>query len=803
MDAHPRASFSDLLKYHRLACGLSQEELAERAGLSREAISLLERGGRRAPHRDTLALLARTLKLAGEERARFLAAAPRQREPSSTSASAPPTPPRSLPPRLTSFIGREREIAEVRTLVLAQRLLTLTGPGGIGKTSLALAVAEAVQVQFLERVALVELAALTDGGLVPQAIAAALGVLEQRGEPILATLAAALGTIPRLLVLDNCEHLIESCARVAEALVGTCPGLAILATSREPLRIAAEVIWRVPPLPFPLPSTPLNPAAVDDSSIPSPRELVGEYAAVRLFVERAGAARPGFALTDGNVAAVAEICRRLDGIPLALELAAARVAALPPEQIARLLDDRFRLLTAGSRTALPRHQTLRALFDWSHDLLAQKEQVAFRRLAVFSGGLTVEAAQAVCGMGEHILEAAVCREEVLDLLLQLADKSLVLVDERDGEARFRLLETLREYAWEKLDASGEAATIRAAHAAYFATRVGGPGPQATELPGKRLVALPLEAVAGEADNLRAALGYFLERGDAEAGLALAARIYHFWFIRGPREEGREWLRKLLALPSAAPAPSREAALYAAGHLAQFQGDLPEADAAFGQAETLARARGDLRGRALARTCIGEVAFLRGELARARADLGEGVRLAREADAPAAQLDALARLGAVALDRGDLAGAREALAEGRAALPRFPLMRFRFDWLAGDLALAEGHGERAAREYRSALADRRAAGDPTGTAISALGLAVVAAARRDGARAARLLGWSEGLALGVGGQLIVQPQQQALHARAESAARGLLGEAAFSALRAEGRAMTIERGVACAMEEDGG
>jgi predicted ATPase/DNA-binding XRE family transcriptional regulator len=356
METEASPSFGALLKEYRLARGLTQETLAEAAGLSRDAINLLERGARRSPHRDAVTLLARALRLSGDERERLLAAAPKRRERA----------PEALPPRLTSFVGREREIGELRELVLATRLVTLSGPAGIGKTSLALAVACALQSRLGNRVWLVELAALADGDLVADAIASALGVRARSGEPILTTVAPTLGNVQRLLVLDNCEHLLLNCARVAEALLQACPRLSILTTSREPLRIGAETIWRVPPLTLP------------SREIRTFGGLIASEA-VRLFVDRAEAVQPGFVLTDANAAAVVEICRRLDGIPLAIELAAARVSALTPDEIACHLTNRFRLLTTGSRTALPRHRSLQAALDWSHDLLPMREQTLLSR----------------------------------------------------------------------------------------------------------------------------------------------------------------------------------------------------------------------------------------------------------------------------------------------------------------------------------------------------------------------------------------------------------------------------------------
>lgn len=784
MGANAEEPFGDRLRRLRRAAGLTQGELAERAGVSLRAISDLERGQRSHPWRDTVRLLADALDLAPADRAALEGAARGTGQPAAAGAPLPArsraTARHNLPVEVTSFVGRERELADVKERLAASHLLTLTGSGGCGKTRLALRVAAEVLDAYPDGIWLVELAPLSDPTLVPQAVALALDVREVPGRPLPATLAEHLEGRAILVVLDNCEHVLDACARIAEALLRACPRLRLLATSRERLGIGGEVVARVTPLTLPEPGHA------------SLAELARSEA-VRLFVERAEAVRPGFALTEGNAAAVAEICRRLDGIPLALELAAARAAVLSPEQIARHLGDRFRLLTTGSRTALPRHQTLRALVDWCHALLSDKERILFRRLAVFAGGWTLAAAEAVAGIG---------RDEVLDLLMGLVDQSLVLVEERGDEARYRLLETLRDYAREKLDASGETCAVRAAHAAYYAAWTGGPGPSAVELPIKRAFALPPATVAGEADNLRAALDYFLDQGEAEAGLGLAARIYHLWFLRGPREEGRAWLRRLLARPTPVLAPSRAAALFAAGWLARFQGDLAEAGAVFAEAATLAGARGDHQGRACAQTQLGVVAFMRGELAQARTELEEGARLVREADAPAALLQSLVRLGHLAVAQGDLMGARAALVEGRTVLTRLPAPGFMFNWLAAELALAEGDGERAAREYRAALADRWAVGDGDafGVAVPALGLAEVAAVVGQGVRAARLLGGSEGLALGVGNQAITEPAQRTQHARVEAATRELLGDAAFAALRAEGRRLGLEEVVRLALGE---
>src|SRR5262245_33625970 len=458
MDQAEPATFGALLKRYRLRAGWTQEALAERAGVSARAVSDLERGLNRAPQRGTRDRLVEALGLAAEERRGVeLVARPAPRRPR---PSAPPEPrppadarPHNLPLSLTSFVGREHELAAVRTVVAEHRLVTLTGPGGIGKTRLALQAAAGLLPGCPHGVWLIDLAAAAAAAAVARGVAAAVGVREEPGRPLLATLAAALAPRRLLLVLDNCEHLLDACATLADALLRACPHVRLLATSREALGIAGEAVWRVPSLAVP----------VDTAGQPAPDATgLAGYAGVRLFADRAAAVQPAFTLTEQNATAVAAICARLDGIPLALELAAALVRVLPPRQLLARLDDRFRLLTSGDRAAPPRQQTLRATMEWSYALLTEPERRLFARLAVFSGGWTLEAAEAV-GAGNGVGET-----DVLDLLARLVDQSLVIADEASGgTARFRLLETVREYAREQLTASSEHDAPGRAHATYF------------------------------------------------------------------------------------------------------------------------------------------------------------------------------------------------------------------------------------------------------------------------------------------------------------------------------------------------
>jgi non-specific serine/threonine protein kinase len=523
----------------------------------------------------------------------------------------PARPHHNLPAQLTFFVGREKELAEIVTrLRAATRLLTLTGTGGCGKTRLALQVAAELTGDFADGVWLVELAPLTNPELVPDTVAAALGVREESSRPIQATLLAALRSNRVLLILDNCEHLLDASARVVDALLRGCPELQLLTTSRESLGIPGEVSWRVPSLAVP---------AVDQ--LPPLAELV-EVEAVRLFVNRAQAVQPSFRVTIQNAEAVAQICRRLDGIPLALELAAARLKGLSVEQIASRLDQRFRLLTGGSRAALPRQQTLAALVGWSYDLLSEPQRILFSRLSVFAGGFTLEAAEAVAGVGGR--EAGTDTQpptpsaqfDVFDLLGQLVDKSLVLMESSgtDSSVRYRLLETLRQYGQEKLLASGETSLLRQRHLAWCVDLARG---AEAGLTGPDQAGW-LDRLEAEHDNLRAAQAWSLDPSAAktpiatsqgplsavEAGLLIATGTWWFWFLRVHRQEYWRWMEQALPRSSGVAEAIRLRAQQWAGTIGMRGGGpwkeaqaLLEASLAryreLGSAQGIAQAGGDL------------------------------------------------------------------------------------------------------------------------------------------------------------------------------------------------------------------
>lgn len=455
----------------------------------------------------------------------------------------------NLPTQLTSFIGREKEMTEVKQALAEHRLVTLNGSGGAGKTRLSLQVAADSLDQFPNGIWFVELAPLTDPDLIPQTILTAADMQTQQGKSALESLTDFLREKTSLLVMDNCEHLIEACATLANTLLNAAPNLKILASSREPLGIKGEQSWRVPSL-----------SAPDVKHLPSLEQL-SQYEAVRLFIDRALLVQPHFRVTNENAPTVAQICYRLDGIPLALELAAARIRVLSVEQIASRLDDRFRLLTGGSRTALPRQQTLRALIDWSYDLLSENERTLLRRLAVFSGGCTLEAAEQVCG------DEDIPTDDILDLLTHLVDKSLVTIEEQLDHLRYRILETVRQYAREKLFESGEGEKLRAQHLAYFLKFAEEAEPHLFRAEQMAW----LNRLEWDHDNFRSALEWVLNdslEDSSEAGLRLLNALCWFWYMRGYWPDGHEWFVR--ALEKFGNASHTVALARAIGHAGLFE-----------------------------------------------------------------------------------------------------------------------------------------------------------------------------------------------------------------------------------------
>jgi predicted ATPase/DNA-binding CsgD family transcriptional regulator len=700
-----------------------------------------------------------------------------------SAAGALKRPANNLPLELSSFVGREKELAEVKRLLEGDRLLTLTGSGGCGKTRLALAAAGELMGGFEDGVWLVELASLADPSLVQGAVASALGVREQLGSPSTETLSGYLRTRKMLLVLDNCEHLVEACAVLAEVLLRTCPSLRILATSREALGIAGETRLAVPPL-----------------SLPDPRRLptvgdVAHYEAAELFVDRAKAVKPEFALTERNAMSVAQICYRLDGIPLAIELAAARVKVLSVGQIAARLDDRFALLTDGGRTALVRQRTLEAAMDWSHELLSRGERALLRRLSVFAGGFTLEAAEVVCSglPSDEELEQA----EVLDLLSRMVDKSLVLVVEQAGEARYRLLETIRQYGREKLERSGEEAGIRRCHAGFLLELAEEAGP---ELKGPRQGEW-LERLDREHDNLRAAMRWLLEEGEAEAAVRLAWALWLFWFHRGHQDEARGWIEGVLAKGDALPAGLRAKVLYADGVMSWGLRENSDTIRLLEESRALFRRAEDRHSEALALAATGIPTLQRGDVERATAILEEGIELLRQAGDKWETSFMLAHLGMIYLDRDESARAARHFEESL-ALSREVGHKFSGCVSLTNLARAaqaRGDHERAAGLYAEGLALAVELGDKANAAYCLEGLARVTSARGDQERAVRIFGTAEALLEAAGDPLYAHAQDRAYYGRVVDALRSRLDEETFRAAWSEGRAMEMEQAVEYALE----
>jgi predicted ATPase/DNA-binding SARP family transcriptional activator len=498
-----------------------------------------------------------------------------------------------LPVHLTRFVGRDRELDDLVRLVGTARLLTLTGAGGSGKTRLARETAQRTSASFT-RVAWADLAPLSDAGLLPQQVAGALHVPERPGKSPLELLTAEVGDTHALLVLDNCEHLVDACAALAEALLRACPRLTILATSREALGVASETAWLVPPL--------------------------SRVEAVQLFVERAQATLPSFAVGPANAAAVDEICRRLDGIPLAIELAAARVRVLSPQQIADRLGDAFRLLTGGSRTALPRHRTLRATMEWSFALLAAREQVLLRRLAVFAGGFTLDEVESVCAGAP--LEC----EDLLDGLAALVDRSLVHMDPGDGEARYRMLETVRQYGMERLGETGELPALQRRHADYFLAFIETAEPT---LIGGSSSPQVLARLVAEQDNIRAAYGWSVESPSrADLGLRFVGALYWYWYVLGQFREARQITDRALALDAPSDPLLRGRALVTSALTALMQGEYPRACEHFEAGLPLLRASGDVAGTGAGLAKYGAAQLLGGHVASAVVTLDEALDYTR-------------------------------------------------------------------------------------------------------------------------------------------------------------------------------
>jgi non-specific serine/threonine protein kinase len=704
----------------------------------------------------------------------------------SASSEAPPPLSSQLPVHLTSFIGRAQEIAEVRRVQAGARLLTLTGAGGCGKTRLALALAGGLLEAYPHGVGFVDLAPLTFPAIVPEVVASALAVHPTGKQPATEALTDVLRARHLLLVLDNCEHLLPASAELVETLLRACPRLEVVATSREALGIGGEAIWRVPPL----------------SLSGRPGSVAGSDAA-RLFIERARLQRPELVLTAADEAAVDEICRRLDGLPLAIELAAALVNVLSVEQIAERLADRFQLLTRGGRTALSRHQTLRAAMDWSYDLLTAAERSVLQALSVFAGGFTLEAAEAVCGASDPgterserlALAPSVPAGEVLDLLARLVDKSLVVAEAQGGTVRYRLLETVRQYAAERLTVGGDAHTVRERHAVCCLALADAAWPHRAG-PAQEIW---LSRLTVEHDNLRAALNWCLsdDRG-VGLGLHMGGLLSWFWDTRGHLGEGRRWLAELVARGGHAPPAVLARALDGAGMLAMTQGDFDTAVRLVEQGLDLRRELGDELGIAGSLNNLGMVAGASGDQTRALALFEESLTLARKLGDGTRIGAALNNLGILARQQGDLDQAvacyEESLAASREMGDSRMVARTLFN--LGNVHQDAGALDRAGARYRESLLLCRDLEGRQDAARGLQGMAGIAATRGDAVRAARLAAAAAGLRAAIGVQLPASGREKV--EQIVATARVALADADFSAAWEAGQALSLEEAIADAL-----
>jgi predicted ATPase/DNA-binding XRE family transcriptional regulator len=731
---------------------MTQEQLAERAEITPRGLTYLERGERH-PQPGTARRLADALGLTADDRTLFL-------QPASLTHLS------NLPDEPTPFIGRGQEIEQVCALFKAPhvRLVTLTGPGGSGKTRLALRVATTL-AHFHDGVFFVDLAGRADPAFVPQTIAEVLGIKEQSGQDLTDMLSDALHDKHLLLILDNFEHLLDA-ASVVSILLDRCPSLHILATSRIPLHLSREHEYPVHPLPVPDTARPCAPA--DLMRVDS----------VGLFLERAQAVRPDFTLTADNAAAVAHICARLEGLPLSIELAAARVKFFSPQELLQRLDQRLTLLTGGAKDRPSRQQTLRATIDWSYSLLSDEERVLFARLSVFAGGCTLEGAEAVCGCEETL--------DLLEAIPSLTDKSLLLHEEKDGESRFTMLETLREYAAERLAEAGQSSSMREAHARYFFQLAGN---VELELVGRHQVAW-MQWLDREVDNVRTALAWFIDAGRADAALQLAGNLWRYWDSRALFTEARRWLQTGLDINGGVD-PTGRAYEYL-GLVAWRQGDRLETRRLLEAHLEAARGRKDDMSVAAALSTLGIIS----------AELGEHDEAVRLHEASVALRRSLGDGRFVAHSLTNLGGAliyQNRFSEAQGYLQEaIELSRQAGDtWFLGTetalLGIAKvglGELDPALTLARQALRLHRDLGERTEVLPGLMGVMAVAAIRGEIARTARL-----------SGVIDAQRWTSDWTKRYLHAARAAADPGEWNRQWEIGRTMSVEEGVAYALEED--
>ena len=830
-------SFGYWIRRQRKTLDLTQQSLAERVGCSLAEIKKIE-GDERKPSRQIAERLADSLGIPANQREIFVECArglrtvdqlPLAREPgvpTATRTRMPKSSHHNLPVQLTSFIGRKKEIIDVIHLLERARLVTLIGSGGTGKTRLSIQVANELLDKYRHGVWIVELAPILDPLLIPRITALAIGLRGEPRHPVVDMLSDYLHEKKMLLLLDNCEHLIEACAEFSDLLLHACPHIRILATSREALGIAGETTYLVPSLKLP-----------EMQNLPTVHAL-SQSEAVQLFIERATEKTQSFIMTDENASSIAQICYHLDGIPLAIELAAGKIRALSIQQIAQRLDDRFHLLTGGSRTELPRHQTLQAAVEWSYNLLSPKEQTLFRRLSVFVNGWTLEAAEEVC-VGDGVEPY-----DILDLLTHLVNKSLVLVTERSqsGETRYHMLETIRQYAREKLFASGATEIVGGHHLEFFLRFAEEAEPK---LHGSEQLTW-FNHLEAEHDNFRAALDWAKASGSAQEGLRLASALRLFWYVRGYWSEGRKWLTEMLTQPGAWERTlPRAGALAMAASLATYQGDLAigqalamesimlcrqldeegkyilafalgtlgwnligqdadSAHAALEESLAIARQIGYKYVIATSLNALGNILQQQGAHSAAQTMFEESVATSQDEGDRRYSAAPLASLGFVLYKQGDPISARSNLDQALMIAREMGDERH-VVWALislGDIEISEGHYKQAQSNYAESLAVGRKIGGKDGIAECLEALATLLVTKNynlaENRNAAKLFGAAETLRESF--NIFRESSLRISYDRIVDILSERLGKTTFETAWAQGKAMTIEQAIDLALEE---
>ena len=772
-------SFGEWLRQRRRMLDLTQQELADQVGCARITLRRIESRALK-PSKELAQILLEKLGIPEIERPRWVHYARGLADfPSRSVDSSPSKPLTNLPASLTSFIGREKEQAEVLKRIHKHRLVTLVGSGGVGKTRLSLKIGEQVLAEHADGVWLVELAPILDPLLVPLTTAMAIGLHVEPQRPVIELLSADLHNKKMLIILDNCEHVLDACAQLADTLSKRCSQLRFLATSREPLEVLGEAIYRVPSLGLP--------------HIEQLLEKCREYESVCLFEERAQLMQMDFSLTMENASHVAKICNHLDGIPLAIELAAARIDTFSIEQIATSLQKNMNLLTSGNRTALPRHQTLRAVIDWSYDLLSPVERTLFHRLSVFVNGWTLEAAESICS------DARIKPEAVFDLLASLVKKSLVNIEEPHGITKYRMLETIRQYATEKLAEAGDSMAMHHRHLNYFLEL----GESLTFPSGEERVWL--NQVESERENFRAALTWSLEPGGAETnesinvekGLRLAIALAPLWEGLGYLREGMDWLARLFMVTHSAPSDHRARGFYLAGFIARELGEFEHARGFAIQSLMLGYELERSTVIASALKLLGIIALSQGQHGEAFTRLEEGVKIFRELREERGLAKTLIWLAEVHLLQGDLERAIVGFEESKVLFHRIGEPGGVAQSLAGlgEVARLEGNLAQATSLLKESLSLTQVKVDIPYQLVT---MARIALAQQLHKRVARLCGAAE-----AGREtyhIPLLPIDQSNFNSLVNAARAELGEAAFVAAWEEGKKMTLDEAVAYAMDE---